>query len=215
MSTFHPFSRLPYELRAQIWEMTIEPRIVDVHIKQIEQEPYRRLVSSTPVPATLQSCKEARNHGMYKRSFYELDGSAQNDRRYVWLDLSVDLVSIGTCPFWHFRAVASQIKRLKFEREYLAKWFFPRECKELRTFVNAEEIHVICMDGFWNWRGAVHDIQWPCTDKNLILIDPDDGRVLRGCDLGGTRQEVYEKWRTAIAGGSDCSEDDIEFLDSD
>jgi hypothetical protein len=213
MSTFHPFARLPYELRAQIWEMTVEPRVVDVRIMQLEQEPYRRLVSPTPVPATLQSCKEARDHGLYKRTFSELDGPSQNERRYVWLNLGIDLVNTGTCPFWHFRAVAAQIKRLKFEREYLAKSFFPRECKELRTFLNAEEIHVVCMDGLWNWRGAVHDIQWPCTNKNLVLIDPDDGRVVKGCDFEGTRQEVYEKWRTAVGNPSDFSDDDIEFLD--
>jgi hypothetical protein len=32
MSTFHPFPRLPLELRLAIWEMTVEPREVEVCI---------------------------------------------------------------------------------------------------------------------------------------------------------------------------------------
>jgi hypothetical protein len=33
MATFHPFPRLPAELRIQIWEMTVEPRVVDVRLE--------------------------------------------------------------------------------------------------------------------------------------------------------------------------------------
>ena len=73
MATFHPFPRLPYELRMQIWEMTVEPRVVNVELTR--QKPIRQafyLTSSTPVPAVLQSCREARNHGLYRKAFSEV-----------------------------------------------------------------------------------------------------------------------------------------------
>ncbi|KAK3296432.1 uncharacterized protein B0H64DRAFT_398245 [Chaetomium fimeti] len=76
-ATFHPFPRLPFELRSRIWGLTVEPRTVHVRVRHNEalvtndapngrrtrrrgkrpshvmaQVP--RLVTSTPVPATLQ-----------------------------------------------------------------------------------------------------------------------------------------------------------------
>jgi hypothetical protein len=53
-ATFHPFPRLPFELRAYIWELTVEPRIVEVRVvvKKIEgRPPVRYLRSPTPAPA--------------------------------------------------------------------------------------------------------------------------------------------------------------------
>ncbi|KAK2047628.1 hypothetical protein LZ31DRAFT_551200 [Colletotrichum somersetense] len=84
-ATFHPFPRLPAELRARIWELTVEPRIVDVRVvwhrpSPVSQEgsepgaravadwtverppPRRHLRSCTPAPAQLQTCREAREH---------------------------------------------------------------------------------------------------------------------------------------------------------
>jgi hypothetical protein len=73
MATFHPFPRLPYELRAQIWEMTVEPRVVNVECRWGEATRQICLTSSTPVPAVLEACREARNHGLYQKAFSEID----------------------------------------------------------------------------------------------------------------------------------------------
>lgn len=73
MAAFHPFLRLPYELRMRIWEMTVEPRIVNAeltHQTSTDRAPY--LTSSTSVPAVLQVCREARNHGLYQKAFFDL-----------------------------------------------------------------------------------------------------------------------------------------------
>ena len=72
MTTFHPFPRLPLELREQIWKDTVEPRTVDVRRVRKGTERYGQLVSSTPIPAILQSCREARNLGLYRRIFFEV-----------------------------------------------------------------------------------------------------------------------------------------------
>ena len=73
MTAFRPFPHLPYELRMQIWEMTVEPRIVNAELTH--QTPTDRayyLTSSTPVPAVLQAYRETRNYGLYQKAFCEL-----------------------------------------------------------------------------------------------------------------------------------------------
>jgi hypothetical protein len=74
MSTFHPFSRLPYELRVRIWDMTVEPRTIDVEVRRRDhlQNVGKFLTSSAEVPAVLQVCRESRNYGLYQRAFSEL-----------------------------------------------------------------------------------------------------------------------------------------------
>ncbi|KAK3955370.1 hypothetical protein QBC32DRAFT_379537 [Pseudoneurospora amorphoporcata] len=87
MTTFHPFPRLPPELRLRIWGLTVEPRTVDFRIANPERTMGFRidtingtpnnvvqLRSSTPRPATLQACREARNHlssGEGRRELHE------------------------------------------------------------------------------------------------------------------------------------------------
>ncbi|KAH8639341.1 hypothetical protein IG631_07111 [Alternaria alternata] len=72
MATFYPFPRLPLELREQIWKDTIEPRTVDVRRIRKGTQRYGQLISSTPIPAILQSCREARNLGLYEQVFFEV-----------------------------------------------------------------------------------------------------------------------------------------------
>ncbi|KAK4154272.1 hypothetical protein C8A00DRAFT_42931 [Chaetomidium leptoderma] len=157
MTTFHPFPRLPFELRARVWELTVVPRTVRVRIRKVttfvpgrvlsehdrKRLRFSRLVSSTPVPATLQACREARSLGLYQQAFSEL---APFERRYVWLNLDIDMISIETCRFRAFKPVAHLIKRLKFERAIGNNNFFYYEAEELHSFPNAKEIHVVCAD---------------------------------------------------------------------
>ncbi|KAH7346428.1 hypothetical protein BKA65DRAFT_502418 [Rhexocercosporidium sp. MPI-PUGE-AT-0058] len=55
--TFHPFPRLPLELRTKIWETAnAEPRVVVVDMPKFRVW----FTSPTPVPATLHACSESR-----------------------------------------------------------------------------------------------------------------------------------------------------------
>jgi hypothetical protein len=106
-----------------IWEMTVETvrkitpksayrtsaksimqRIVDVRQLRHQTEPHGHLITSTPIPATLQSCREARNHGLYDRVFFEVDAQEKgtSEQRYVWLNLDIDVMDIGTSEFRYF-----------------------------------------------------------------------------------------------------------------
>ncbi|XDG05348.1 hypothetical protein ABKA04_004963 [Annulohypoxylon sp. FPYF3050] len=195
MSTFHPFPLLPAEIRALIWTMTVEPRIVEVRVVPDNPLRVQRLVSSTPVPAILQTCQEARNLGLYKQAFSELtatkiNAAAGEESRYVWLNLDIDMVSIGKTTFGAFESVALSIKRLRFERENSDDWFYHFEVKQLQKWVNTEEIHVVCEDGMEAWHQASYEHWWPCAKENLWFFDPDDGRMMRSFEM----EQMLDKW---------------------
>lgn len=56
IASFTPFSRLPRELQAQIWELTFEPRTIE-----IERDESRRLFSRTPNPVALSVSQHSRS----------------------------------------------------------------------------------------------------------------------------------------------------------
>jgi hypothetical protein len=100
MTTFHQSPCLPSELRARIWELTIDPRVVDVSVFDDYLRDEGPLpVTSTPVPAPLQTCQESRLElqKSYQRGLFELgDG---NEPPYVWIDFEVDIMSVGLTEF--------------------------------------------------------------------------------------------------------------------
>jgi hypothetical protein len=196
MSTFHPFPRLPAELRAQIWEMTVEPRTVDVRVVQKAIGLPSYLVSHTPIPATQQTCRESRNLGLYQQAFSDVYLRNGIERRYVWANLDIDIIDIGTTDLSAFVPVASTIRRLKFAREN-QNFFFHVESYEIgRRFGNVKEIHVVCVAGLWQWLGASEVHYWPCGVENVVMIDPEDGREMELVEMEDMfAREIAETWR--------------------
>ncbi|KAL2141281.1 hypothetical protein VTI28DRAFT_2616 [Corynascus sepedonium] len=203
MAAFHPFPRLPFELRARIWELTVEPRTVEVRVYHSTPPRYRKwprrgwgrrntlLSSLTPVPAILQTCREARNLGLYKKEFSRL--STIDQTRYVWLNLEIDMISIESCRFDNFKPVARLIRRLRFKGNNGSEAFYYFESRELRNFVNAKEIHVVCEDTIESWHGAGMEHPWPCGMENVLFIDPYDGRRMRSADVDKMCDEVLAR----------------------
>ncbi|KAH6632165.1 hypothetical protein F5144DRAFT_465896, partial [Chaetomium tenue] len=142
MDIFHLFPLFPFELRALIWQFTVQPRTVEVRVddRGPGADRHLHLVSPTPVPATIQACREARNLGLYERAFSEIDA----DGRYVWVDWDMDIISIGTSYFSYFHPCALLIKRLQFERDNVDEVFYHWEVNDLDAFLNVEEIFVVC-----------------------------------------------------------------------
>ncbi|KFY31611.1 hypothetical protein V493_00960 [Pseudogymnoascus sp. VKM F-4281 (FW-2241)] len=182
------FNHLPFEIRAQIWKLTVEPRTVEVRIVHWNIERDWRLFSTTPVPAPLQTCREARNMALYKQAFSELG----IEKRYVWLNFDIDLISIGKTGFWVFEKVAPLITRLKFQRENSNEYWYHWESRETQNFVNAKEVHVVCGDPPGCWWEATNEITWPCALENLFFIDPRDGLIVNGIEMEKIRDESYE-----------------------
>jgi hypothetical protein len=111
-----------------------------------------------------------------------------SEKRYVWLNFEYDMVDIGTSKFCNFDNIAIAIKRLKFERENNDIDFYDTESHQLRNFVNANEIHVVCADKFWNWHGVIDDDihPWLCSIENLLFIQEQSGRMVRGDQMDET-----------------------------
>jgi hypothetical protein len=200
MSTFHLFPRLPLELRNQIWRCTAEPRTVEVRIER--RYPTRYLISPTPVPGPLKCCGEARDElqGLYQRVSSDLDTQQGIDRRYVWLNLDIDMVDIGTSEFRDFDSIASTIKQLKFTRKNNDESFYNTEKRKLVDFTNVEEIHVVCADGFWSWSGALYDHSWPCAHDKILFFDPEDGQMARGMEMERICRQMLMAARVAATG---------------
>ncbi|KAK7212295.1 hypothetical protein V2G26_019473 [Clonostachys chloroleuca] len=206
MSTFHAFPRLPYELRMQVWKLTVEPRTVEIRVggfykdlgPQIEDRPVDRqyvqyLVTTTPVPGPLQTCREARNLGLYQRSMSELSDLTGGEKQYVWLNLDIDLIYFGGGGLAKFNQVAPSVKRLKLVREISEEWFYQEGVSEFRHFVNLEEVQIVCKDGMRAWHCATRDHYWPCSPENLIFIDPYDGLVLNGVEMEAKFDVIEEQ----------------------
>jgi hypothetical protein len=234
MTTFHPFPRLPLELREHIWKDTMEPRTVDVRRVREWPQRYGQLISSTPIPAILQSCREARNLGIYKRVFFEVDATSKwkgihtpetaaerflspdepeeeapvSEQRYVWLDFDIDMVDIGTSKFGYYKSIVSVVKRLKFERKNGDEWFYRTEAQELRKFVTVEEIHVVCADGFWMWGDALYEHPWPCAEEKIVFIDAFDGRVAHGMELETICRQMLKDARLEATGEAYSSDEE-------
>jgi hypothetical protein len=200
------------ELQNQIWRCTAELRTVEVCIERRWPDRHRFLISPTPVPGPLQCCREARNElqGLYQRTFFKVDTQQGIERRYVWLNLDIDMVDIGISEFCDFESIASTIKRLKYERENSDEYFYNTEKRKLVDFTNVEEIHVVCADGFQQWGMALYDNTWPCAHDKLVFFDPDDGQVARGIELERISRQMLKNARLEATGEAFSSGDESD-----
>ncbi|KAK3491751.1 hypothetical protein B0T13DRAFT_513926 [Neurospora crassa] len=149
-TSFHRFMYLPFELRARVLELTAEPRTVDVGFSertttQISYEGYdykvlsRHVSSVTPIPAIVQVCREACQLGVYRKLFSALEDVRDGgERRYVWLNLELDIVDIGETLLEDFIPVAASITRLKFKWDTLNG----SDMICLGQCVNLKELHI-------------------------------------------------------------------------
>ncbi|GFF93572.1 hypothetical protein IFM53868_07234 [Aspergillus udagawae] len=193
MAAFHLFPRLPFELRARIWQLTVEPRTVEVRVKKDDglRGKILHVTSSTPVPAVLQVCHEARNQGLYQQAFKFPSGV---EPRYVWVNFEIDMISIGDTYFDTIEPAEQQlIRRLTIQRENTDS-FFRSESLELQMYSNLKEMHVICEDGLLAWQDAWEYVYWPCPKENLRFIDKETGQIAVGEDLDRMADEWVATW---------------------
>lgn len=218
-ATFHLFPLLPFELRARIWELTVEPRTVEVGVvyenaitttttttpgtlpeggsdspKQPKPTYVPHVVSSTPAPAALHACREARRGltttgprpGLYRRCFSEISppaAAAERGRYYVWLRPEADTVFVrASTRLEALGAVAPLVRRLRIARECTDAVFYYFESEALAAFVNVREIWVVCEDGLGAWRRTFKEGFWPCED--VVFVDPDDEKRVVKLRLG-------------------------------
>lgn len=184
MSTFHPFPRLPYELRTQIWSLATPPRIV--HVRQTELPGGHEIacvVSPTPSHPVLQVCRESRQLAAYQRAF--TDGA---EPRYTWIDFEADMICIQSVDLLHeLRSHRLDIQRLRLTSDGSQDSydnFFYWGGKELREFPKLKEIHVIIDVDMSIWSTIFEGSSWgSCPMENIRFIDSTSGLMLNGYQL--------------------------------
>lgn len=208
-TTFHIFPYFPWELRARTWELSAEPRTVQVFTGEygnpltdasIGQKEYKCVFSSTPIPAMVQVCRESRNLGAYRQCLSEVERipafvPKESWGRYVWLNLDLDIVDIGTQDLLSLKMVATSIKRLKMEPQTLVDG-----TETLGLFENLEELHIVCPNEPSLGLFAFHWMFYHgrLDQRNVILIDKVHDQMTTLFDWIREAEERFEPHREEL-----------------
>ncbi|KAF6797587.1 hypothetical protein CSOJ01_12905 [Colletotrichum sojae] len=195
-STFHPFQRLPLELRILIWELTVESRVVELRVAA--KGPMRHLRSSTPVPAQLQTCREAREH---PTTHHDTEGDPERER-YVWFNYEIDILSIGKTEMGDLWPISHHIRRLRLERPLSDEFFCRFESKLLTRLRSLVEVQFVSLNGVRSgYLMAEYLEQW-LAPEDVYFADPDDvdGTMINSIDLDAMINE-QGVWRMLAGHG--------------
>jgi hypothetical protein len=186
--TFHQFSRLPAELRIQIWQISAHPRNVHLSSKG-SHESTMRVTTSTPPPPVVQTCHESRTHSAYNRTF-----ATSADQRYIWINFECDLISIPDDNLRALQAYRAEIELLSFvvEDESTYDDFCYYGAGQLQHFPLLREIQVIVGSCMLLWATIFTDCHWgSCLRSNIRFVDRWSGLVVTGAQL-----EMINDWGT-------------------
>ncbi|KAH7308335.1 ankyrin repeat-containing domain protein [Rhexocercosporidium sp. MPI-PUGE-AT-0058] len=92
LTTFHPFPRLPDELRLLIWNLaSAHPRTVTIHAYPRQTQIAEYLISPSPITAPLHTCRESRTEALttYTKAFHY-----PNNPRYTFVNFHVDTIRL-------------------------------------------------------------------------------------------------------------------------
>ncbi|KAG8410221.1 hypothetical protein J3458_018256 [Metarhizium acridum] len=212
MDAFHPFPRLPYEIRAIIWALAVEPRTVDVRAISGSRLPRGFLYSADPreegkdpyvpvfPPAILHTCREARQQNIYQKVFYS-HSTNQPEERYTWINYDTDMIDIGLGYLETIQHIGSAIRRLRLNRENSEFWFWT-ESKDLEKFPNVVEYHLVAEDNLESWCDAWDDFNWSCEKQSLKFIDKETGQVMDPDEIDDMMAAT--QYQDPVYGGVPC-----------
>ncbi|KAI3554899.1 hypothetical protein CABS01_11693 [Colletotrichum abscissum] len=182
MASFHLFSELPFELRIHIWHLAKEPRTLVVRTCD-EPAKYRRqplestLIycrSPNTVPAILQTCREARNIGLYAKAF-----SGGLNPRYVWADFDLDTIQAS---FWDLKLMGSDkslFQHLVVEVNDLES--FRRHYSDaLAGLADLDKFRILSKRGLEDWSIAMDEVPGADTTSSIQRALTIPSTVLQG-----------------------------------
>ncbi|KAH7309536.1 hypothetical protein B0I35DRAFT_482298 [Stachybotrys elegans] len=107
MASFHPFKRLPLELRQRIWDLGIEPR--RIHLGELP----------SPAHPLLHVCAESRS---YLQHHY-VKVTINKPPHYAWINLDVDIICLSDHQLVYPTFDIGPMKRLSVSTKD-AEWFW-------------------------------------------------------------------------------------------
>lgn len=180
-----------------IWERTVEPRKVYL----------RGGCSTTPVPAILHTCREARALGLYQKASTYVQDLSPLDTQYPYFWVKFELNTIAIDKDEHvenLELIASEIQHLQFEQEgdgtYRGEAFWSLGGhRELAMFKNVKEIFNVCHDGLGSFGEVLDIVQFPCGPDNVYLTERlDEGVWVSAIELDRQFKQYVQRRGAAM-----------------
>ncbi|KAL7944149.1 hypothetical protein V8C42DRAFT_327835 [Trichoderma barbatum] len=224
MSTFHPFLRLPIELRLRIWGLTAFPRIVRANQHRgrrgitVGELEVQCMTTSTPCPAVTQVCHESRQHAPYQRAY-----TNGYEPRYIWINFETDMICVSdAADMYKLEHHEQDIQRLRFsiDNEWTFDWFFYWGHKGIDKFTNLKELHV-SVDRKTTAFGVVTmgdtvENCWGRYSDIVKFIDAGSGFMMTSDQIWATRDwHIYYAFDGYGKAELDTFEEDMEWMAND
>lgn len=201
-ASFHPFSCLPYELRAQIWSLTAVPRIVHLRTNRTD------IASATPPPGVMQVSTESRRHAPYQKAFF-VTTNIPSESRYIWVNFEADMISIEDHKLERLAHHHAEIQRLRFTitaryDDLIYEYFFRHSHEMMKPFTALQELHMVIEECILRWGNTFEHCFYACPKENVRFLEPNTGLL-----LGGLQLEMVYNW-TSEKGGLVEDVDDFD-----
>ncbi|KAI0542597.1 hypothetical protein GGR58DRAFT_452882 [Xylaria digitata] len=186
-TTFHPFPKLPAELRIQIWTLAAGPRILQIHVflKTPKSKDFG-YASPTPAPAVLHVCRESRLIAPYQKAFFtSTPVCGGTDTKYIWVNFQQDMICLADHQLERLGPYQADIERLRFSvptglhGHYLHSCFFRKSHEILRDFSTLRELHIALKESLLVWASMVQGPGYAkCPRENVRFLDLHTGLLL-------------------------------------
>jgi len=151
LNTFHSFSRLPQEIRIQIWRAhltSMEPRNLIIRSDHPTSftRPLQYFHASNPVPSVLHTCREARLEAL---SFFVVAFTNGSNPRLTWTNFQFDTINITE---WDLCKL-SQLDKSRVRQmivESMSAEYFHGECRgEFTDMANLSRLEIISAESLY------------------------------------------------------------------
>lgn len=186
-TTFHPFPRLPLELRIQIWASAFDDdRVVKVRWAYSSGIYW----SPTPAPAVTRACHESRKYCSYEQSFiFQKPFISDNRLHFIWVNYDHDILQmLGSTMSLNMAQARSEIFRIRRLRieigtetepdddGYQAEFFCHNYSLQFRELPLLQGCDVLVRDRLSNWGSFIDETYWGvCPKSNVRIVDAKTG----------------------------------------
>ncbi|KAK3324789.1 hypothetical protein B0T19DRAFT_402987 [Cercophora scortea] len=206
MATFHPFPRLPTELRLRIWELTASnPRVVEVRERgRLKSRAF--WASPTPVPAVLHTCRESRslllsptNGG---RTRFTKAFTYGMQPRHTWVNFAADTIHTDDFTVRNLVAERPLIRWLTVDSADSEHFYHIHMAGLIMSDMPAlERLVILTHENVYDWQPMMEDLRrhfderqaampgYPFTD--VCIVDQSTGETVDAANYKDVFQE-YE-----------------------
>ncbi|CAO2650694.1 Nn.00g019860.m01.CDS01 [Neocucurbitaria sp. VM-36] len=193
MATFHPFPRLPLEIRIQIWGSAIvEGRVLKVR----ELRSRASYWSPTPVPAVTRASQESRKYCSYQKAFI-----VDQSPHYIWTSFESDIIQMNSAQMNKLVAGNSlekkEVRHLRIELVHELGWdqselFYHDYSRKIRNFPKLGRCDVLVNNGLYAWGNLINETYWgACPKSNVRIIDAKTGEWI-DAETAGPYQDYID-----------------------